>query len=461
MNPAVVVVCLLVAAPAAAAEPLRSDRENERPPAAPEYRLREVRFAGDPAFKADALKKVLEELKGRRLIPGIWTRRPPYDAPAVEADLARLRSFYLSNGYFDARVEIGDVTFDGRDATVTLHVQAGPQSRVRQLKIAGPFKEDRKIVGGLNGEFPVDRLCECLFDAKRAAEAQGRIDFAAELEVSQANEAARTGKASSWLDITASVRTGSPYIVGRINFSGHYRINESTLRRAMVLQERGLFDVGQLRRSLARLNRSGLFEPIAPDDVVIEKSPSDLTADLTISLHERPRGQWWLSGPVAATGFTGSLQGAISSRLPAWGRGVLETSTYYVTFSLIGLPNPLARLLPFAAKTRLSPSLLLERPYLPGQVFSGFALSPKRPVRTLLSSYGVTHLGRGARAVLESDPSVPTTLLVPVQSSHASVDGERSRVGFLICEPRQARLRWLRRGAAYAADLALGAFRPF
>jgi hypothetical protein len=113
--------------------------------------------------------------------------------------------------------------------------------------------------------------------------------------------------------------------------------------------------------------------------------------------------------------------------------------------------------LPFAPRSRLLPLLTLERPYLPGQaVFSGFALSPDRPVRTMLTSYAVTHLGRGARAALGSDRLVPSPLLVPVQTSRAGVD-----VAFLICEPPEARLRWLRRGALYAADLALAAFRPF
>ena len=85
MTWAVLLMCLVVASPAAAADPLRTDdRGDERPRATPEYRIRDVRFAGDPAFDADALKKVLKALKGRR---------PTYDARAIEADLARLRSF--------------------------------------------------------------------------------------------------------------------------------------------------------------------------------------------------------------------------------------------------------------------------------------------------------------------------------------------------------------------------------
>jgi hypothetical protein len=463
MRSAAFLLCLAVAARAGAAEPsVSDDGRNQSPRGTSEYRIREVRFAGDLAFDTDALKEVLRELKVRRWIPGVWTRRPRYDARALDADLARLRSFYLSNGYFDARVGIGDVTFDGGEATITLQVQSGPKSRVRPVRTEGLFNEHGRIVTGPNGDFPVDHLCKCLLDAKRMAEAHGRIDFAAQLEISEANGAAPPGSESNWVDVTARVRTGSPYVVGRISFSGHHRVNESTLRRAMVLQETTLLDAGKLRSSLARLNRSGLLEPITADDVEIQVNPSSLTADVMISVREPRRGHWSLSGPVVATRLTGSVQASISSRLPAWGRGVFEASTYYVTLSLIGLPNPLVRLLPFAPRPRLSPLVTLERPYLPGHaVFSGFALSPKRPTRTLLTSYAVTHLSRDARGALGGDRSVPSNLLVPVETSHGSVDGERSSAGFLICEPAKARLQWLRRGAAYAADLALGAFRPF
>ena len=153
MKSAAFLLCLLVATGAGAAGPSAGDdAKNQRPRATPEYRIREVRFAGDPALDTDALKEVLKELKVRRWIPGVWTLRPRYDARALDADLARLRSFYLSNGYFDARVEIGDVTFDGREATITLEVQSGPKSRVRHVSIESLSTEHGRIVTEPNGD---------------------------------------------------------------------------------------------------------------------------------------------------------------------------------------------------------------------------------------------------------------------------------------------------------------------
>src|SRR5262249_33288521 len=146
-----------------------------------------------------------------------------------------------------------------------------------------------------------------------------------------------------WVDVTARVRTGSAYTIGRIDFSGHHRTNESTLRRAMQVQERSVLDLGKLRASPARLNQSGLFEPLALHDVELRTTPDPRPADLTIARREQRGRRWSLSGPIRSFSPGGSLQAAISSRLPPWGRGVLEAATYQLTFSLTGLSNPLIR----------------------------------------------------------------------------------------------------------------------
>jgi hypothetical protein len=189
----------------------------------------------------------------------------------------------------------------------------------------------------------------------------------------------------------------------------------------MLIRERALFDVGKLRRSLARLNQSGLFEPLTIDDVAIEARDDGVTVDLAISLRERRRARWSLSGRLLP--FAGSLEAAVSSRLPPWGRNVFEASTYAVTLNLIGIP----KLVPSFA-------LVLERPYVPGQaLLSGFAISPRLSMPAMVTSYGLTHLGRAAREMLEEEP----------------------RSDLLFCEARKPRLWWLRRGGQFLLDAML------
>jgi hypothetical protein len=274
------------------------------------------------------------------------------------------------------------------------------------------------------GPSAVDALCACLLDARRSAEAQGRLDFTAEVEF------AGTGGP---VDVTARIWMGLAHAVGRINFAGHFGINDSTLRRAMTIYERDLLDVGQLRRSLARINDIGVFEPLTLADISVVHRDDGVTADLTIPLRERKRRWWSVSGPVLP-GF-GSLRASLASRLPPWGRGIFEATTYFISLNVAGFAQPF---------------LALERPVIPGQeLLSGFAVSPALSPRAMLMHYGRTHLARGISAMLDGEVHDP--LAVRVTSAGRLQDET------LVCVPPKPRLWWLRRGVAATVNVALAA----
>ena len=285
-----------------------------------------------------------------------------------------------------------------------------------------PLREVR-----FSGPSAVDELCACLLDLRRSAEAQGRLDFTAEVE------SAGTG---GLLDLTARISVGSAHAVGRINFTGHSGINDSTLRRAMTIYERDLLDVGQLRRSLARINDIGVFEPLTLADIRVARQDDGVTADLTIPLRARKRRWWSVSGPMFPG--IGTLRASLSSRLPPWGRGVFEATTYFVSLNVAGFATPF---------------LALQRPVIPGQeLISGFAVSPVLSPRAMLMHYGRTHLAHGIGTMLDGESIDP--LAVPVTSA-GPLEAEP-----LICVPPKPRLWWLRRGAAAVGNVALAAVIP-
>jgi hypothetical protein len=268
----------------------------------------------------------------------------------------------------------------------------------------------------------VDELCACLLDARRSAEAQGRLDFTAEVEFAGAGEP---------VDVTARIWMGSAHAVGRIDFAGHSAINDSTLRRAMTIYERDLFDVGQLRRSLVRINDIGVFEPLTLADIGVVRRDDGVTADLMVPLRERKRRWWSLSGPMLPG--IGLLRASVSSRLPPWRRGIFDATTYVVSLNVTGFARPF---------------LALERPVIPGQeLLSGFAVSPAMSPRAMLMHYGRAHLAHGIGAMLDVEMHDP--LAVPVTSSGRVADEP------LVCVPAKPRLWWLRRGTAAAVNVAL------
>jgi hypothetical protein len=312
---------------------------------------------------------------------------------------------------------------------------------IRQVSFTGDDPVTTELIDALRKNdgapgAPANAMCACLLELQRIAESQGRIDFGVVIA---------TDDDSAPIDVTADVRMGSQYTVGRIHFTGHSAINDSTLRRAFTLRERDLFDVGKLRRSLARLNDIGLAKPLTLADIIVTRQTDGATADITIPLRTRGRRWWSLSGPIIPG--LGSYQASISARLPTWGRGALDASTYLFTFNVLALAHSSLGIVTFMSKAPPA-VVLLERPFLPGQEWlSGFAVSPALSVRTTAAYYGRAHLGRGVRAVLEDETR--DTLAVPV------VGSGRPAGEFLVCQPAQSRWRWLRRGAVHAIDLAL------
>jgi hypothetical protein len=280
---------------------------------------------------------------------------------------------------------------------------------------------DRPREVRFSGASAVGALCTCLLDAGRTAEAQGRLDFTAEVEFGSGGST----------DATTRISMGSAYSIGRINFAGHSTINDATLRRAMTIYERDRLDVRQLRRSLARINDIGVFEPLTLANIIVVRRDDGVTADLTIPLRERKRRWWSVSGPTLP--HISALRASVSSRLPPWGRGIFEATTYVVSLNMIGFAKPF---------------LALERPLVPGQeLLSGFSVSPALSPRQMLMHYGRTHLAHGVGALLDFEVDDP--LAVPIMSAGQPKDQP------LVCVPPKPRLWWLRRGAAMAVNMAL------
>lgn len=387
----------------------------------PLYRVDDVKFIGDPKLDIKKLKRAF--------------RRLPYSDPALESALAETHSLYISHGYFDAEVSVDHAKQEGEKITLIVNANAGKQYRMKD-----------------GGEFSARDMCACLFAFQRAAEKDGAIHFQPRLEIDGSPE-----------DDTVTVRPvalqGPPYTVGRIEFRGNHAYGDLTLRRALKLDEGALFDGERFRKSVSQLNDLKLFKPLTAQDIEIRPNAAARRADIIFNMQEGPRGRWALSGPVIPMGFAGAFSASVTSRLPGWGRGLLEASTYYFTFSMLGLPGTMSSFLPFGHKaSRWLPLVALARPPLPGQRWlSGFVISPQLGARYMLISYGMSQANLGIKSLLGVEGVEVPPLLVPVQW----ISPQRpAKAGALICKPHRSTWTKVRRIAAMANDMAFG-FQPF
>lgn len=410
-------------------------------------RIRQVELTGNLGVKEKDAIHALQEIRVKRMLPGFpglwegWKLYPAYHQKAIDSDLARLRSFYFSRGFFDAHVRLDDTRWTGRDALLNIAVNAGKPYRVRRVEVVGSGM-DEALSREVNDTFRVQDLCSCLFKARRKAEQSGIIDFNVRLD------AHNVPGEDDLVDLTAHVERGRPYLVSRIEFTGNKKYSDSVVRRNLLLEESQPLDQTLLRKSLTRLNQSGLFDPINETAVLLQTDEKRGQANVVIRLKERKRNMWALSGPVGPMSLAGPLQFSLSSRLPAWGRGILELSTYYASFSLVGYSPALMKLLPLASNKRIWPVFSLQRPYSPGEGWrSGFLYAPQLGWRSTAYSYGATHLQQLLIPRLRgTERDVTPGFAMPVTRN--GNEGE----GALWCDPPQPRWHTLRNGAAVASS---------
>jgi outer membrane protein insertion porin family len=404
-------------------------------------RVKQVDFTGDTEFDSKDLHGALRSLKIRTVtppIPGLWTGwrlYPGYSPEAVEGDLALLRSYYLSRGYFDASVKLKDVQVAQKAAHVSIQVQAGQLYHVRSWQVSGNGVMP-KTVRPLNGLMRSQNFCSTLFVARRDAEHDGILDFTVNLAVQPTVESTKEAPEA---DLVANVDRGSPFHVGRIEFAGNRHYTEAAVRSNFLLDEGDLLDEHLLRKSMARLNETNFFAPISERNAIIHSDAKTGIADIEIRVVENKRGAWSLSGPVGPASVAGPLEASIHTRLPAWGSGLLEASTYTVSLSMFAFTHAF---LPIGfPHIPLVPIAAFSRPYTPGAGWkSGFMIVPQLGWQYAVLGYGFSQLQHRLIPVLEGDRGLEPELPV-------TVDTPTSRTT-MFCEPPAPRMAPVRTALA-------------
>lgn len=225
-----------------------------------------------------------------------------------------------------------------------------------KLRVAPPGKTPRGAPSDeIHYQISKD-LCRTLILERSDAERDGVLDFAAHFD----------------FDAGLRIERGRQYRVGRIDFLGHRHYSDSLVRRLVLLDEGAIFDERLLRLSIARLNRTGIFDPVDPRNVLVSRDAASGIADVTVRLAERKRGSWSLSGPWP-------LQGAVNARIPKWATYAVSLSVFGSSLKLLNLPR------------RFTPVLAMQRPFTPGAGWkSGFTIAPQIGWRGNGIAYAIT-----------------------------------------------------------------------
>jgi outer membrane protein insertion porin family len=270
-------------------------------------KIKQINLVGAKAFREKDLLAQFE-----LTTPGwlTWyTKNDQYSRQKLSADLEKLKSFYMNQGYLEFAVESTQVSIsaDKQDVYITVNVTEGERYQVSSVKLAGEFtiseEELRKLVTVKAGDvFSRERLNE---STKAVGDRLGKEGYA----FANVNAAPEIDKEKRKVAFTIFVDPGKRVYVRRINVSGNTKTRDEVIRRELRQMEGGWYDADRVAASKQRIDKLGYFNEATVETPAVPGTSDQL--DVNIAVVEKPTGNLMLGVGTSSTDKV-ILSGAIS-----------------------------------------------------------------------------------------------------------------------------------------------------
>ncbi len=262
----------------------------------PEY-VKSIRFEGNKSFSS---KKLLELMETKPISLLAFRLKPPFSEEVLKEDVKKIRDFYRSEGFFEAKVDYS-VKREGNRYEISIKIEEGPRYKLKDLNIEGntlfAYKELvgdilKKNRGGYYRREVIDRLKDNI--RKRYSE-MGFLGVSVE-EREDVNPEKKS------VSLSLRIQEGEPVYVNRIEVQGNYESRDYVIRRELRFQEGELANLKEIERSKTRIFNLGYYE-----DVSIDPFPSEgKNWDFVAKVRERFTGQFSVGlGYNQVTGISG------------------------------------------------------------------------------------------------------------------------------------------------------------
>lgn len=249
-------------------------------------RIKELRIVGNNVFSESTLRDLFDQNTGGWL--SWYTKSDRYSRAKLNADLETLRSYYLSRGYLEFRIDSTQVAIspDKQTISITVNVTEGNRFVVSGVKLEGDYlgKEDefKALVTIKPGQaYNADDVAET---TKVFTENFGNFGFAfarveARPEIDRVNN-----RVAFVMQADPSRRA----YVRRINIGGNDRTRDEVIRREFRQFESSWYDGAKIRLSRDRVDRLGYFTEVGVDTTEVPGTADQV--DLNVVVAEKPTG---------------------------------------------------------------------------------------------------------------------------------------------------------------------------
>lgn len=249
-------------------------------------KIAQIDIVGNQAFSDGVLRDQFN------LDTGGWmswyTKSDRYSRTKLNADLEALRSFYLSQGFLEFRIDSTQVAMspNKQDMTITINITEGERFVISGVKLEGnylnrddEFKALIKIAVGK--PYNAETVAET---TKAFTEYFGKFGFAFARVEAKPQIDRRNNRVQFVLQAEPSRRA----YVRRIQVAGNDRTRDEVIRREFRQFEAAWYDSDKIRLSRDRVDRLGFFTQVNVETLEVPGAPDQV--DLLFTVAEKPTG---------------------------------------------------------------------------------------------------------------------------------------------------------------------------
>ena len=264
-------------------------------------RIKDVRIVGNKVFSESTLKELFE------LTPSGWltwySKTDRYSRTKLNADLEKLRAYYVNRGYLEFAIESTQVTIspDKQTISIAISVKEGQPYTVTAVRLEGDYlgkeKEFQAFVLLRPGQpYRGDAVTDT---TKRFQDLFGLYGYA----FARIDARPEVDRATGQVAVVLTAEPQRRVYVRRIDVAGNTRTRDEVVRREFRQLEGAWYDGGLIKLSKERVDRLGFFKEVDVETNEVTGSP-DLV-DLVVNVTEKPTGNLMVgAGYSSAEKFT-------------------------------------------------------------------------------------------------------------------------------------------------------------
>lgn len=260
-------------------------------------KIKSYRIVGAKAFSESTLRAQLDlDTTG---FMSWYTKSDRYTRAKLNADLETLRSYYLSRGYLEFKIDSVQVALspDKQKVDIVINITEGLRYVVAAVELKGnylgktdEFKSLVKIaVGQPYNLGTVDATTKAFTDLF------GKFGFA----FAQVEAVPTLDKATAQVKIALVSDPARRVQVRRIHISGNSKTKDEVIRREFRQYESSWYDGDKIKLSRDRVDRLGYFKEVRVETQEVPGSPDQV--DLNFSVVEKPTGNLTLGVGASST----------------------------------------------------------------------------------------------------------------------------------------------------------------